>query len=249
MHNEVQAKKPEPAFIPGGKEKTGELHSQIETAEAEVARKKTQIAALEAAEIPAPAETLTPEEVNKLVETNKDWAQGRVPATPSEIRHQPGKLTAKDRAQLKQRDKCKAMVAAGKMVSGIGDTGHLDYLEQRPESKLSEEAKRLLRGLPRDRDLPAERNLAGLEAAQSVSDVEAPLDETKEFAHSDDYREIRWMGTEYALTLQQAQIIEKLHQAHEAGLPNVGTKVLWTVSARRIVGCEIHSNALPCGVL
>lgn len=41
------------------------------------------------------------------------------------------------------------------------------------------------------------------------------------FSHSDDYRSVRWRGRPYALTLQQAQVVEILHQAWKAGHPDV----------------------------
>ena len=40
-----------------------------------------------------------------------------------------------------------------------------------------------------------------------------------DFAHSDDYRSIRWNNAPHQLTTQQAQIVQMLHGAHKDGLP------------------------------
>jgi hypothetical protein len=46
---------------------------------------------------------------------------------------------------------------------------------------------------------------------------------TKEFEHSDDYRRVRLRKQEFYLTSRQAQIVERLHQAHISGKPELST--------------------------
>ncbi len=45
-------------------------------------------------------------------------------------------------------------------------------------------------------------------------------------AHSDDFRSIRWGGIEYSFTKTQAACVERLWQAWEAGVPDVGDETL-----------------------
>ena len=42
------------------------------------------------------------------------------------------------------------------------------------------------------------------------------------FTHSPDYRSIRFKGTDYTLTLNQATMIKMLHEAFQQGTPHVG---------------------------
>jgi DNA-binding CsgD family transcriptional regulator len=56
------------------------------------------------------------------------------------------------------------------------DTGWLDYLEQRPESKLSKEATDLLAALRGDRDLPEERDVpTDLPASHAAASHAQPM--------------------------------------------------------------------------
>jgi hypothetical protein len=46
-------------------------------------------------------------------------------------------------------------------------------------------------------------------------------EDDEEFKHSDDFRSIRWMGKEYSLTPQQAQIVQVMYEALVGGTPEI----------------------------
>lgn len=55
---------------------------------------------------------------------------------------------------------------------------------------------------------------------------ETPATQRPEIAHSPDFRSVRWYGTEYPFTPQQAEIVKVLWEAYECGTPDVDAVLL-----------------------